>query len=271
MSAFHLSDVNIPHYVEKINSFNARAIEGYPSTLYILADYLNRHDIKLKLKAVFSSSETLYPNQREAIEQAFDCKLFDFYGTAERVVFGTECHVHNGKHLNFEYGYSEIVDDQDRLVANGTKGYLVGSSLLNKGMPLIRYKTTDITSISSDLCSCGRSMPIMENITTKAEDIIVTPEGKQVSPSVLTHPFKMINGINKSQIIQNSIDDILIKLVVESDFNVTEEKKLIESFVDRVGTSVNVRVEYVKDIPRERSGKYRWVISHVPKESLLLN
>lgn len=271
MSSFHLSDENIIHYIDKLTSFGPVAIEGYPSTLYILADYMNRNNIVVPMKAAFSSSETLLSFQKDAITKAFSCDLYDFYGLAERVVFATECNQHDGKHLNFEYGYTEIVHDDGRNVLPGEIGYLVSTSLQNYGMPLIRYKTTDITQFLTDDCQCGRHMPRIENITTKAEDIVVTPEGKMISASILTHPFKMVNGINKSQIIQEKMDQITIKLVTDERFNSTEEQSLLENFRYRVGNKIDIKIEHVTDIPRSKSGKYRWVISKVPKGQINKN
>ncbi|MEM2914925.1 MAG: hypothetical protein QXH91_05965, partial [Candidatus Bathyarchaeia archaeon] len=99
LSAFHMSDENMVYYVEKLEKFAPKVIEGYPSTLYILASYLNRKGKTLPLKAVLTSSETLFSYQKEEIERAFQCRIFDFYGLAERVVFATECSAHDGKHL----------------------------------------------------------------------------------------------------------------------------------------------------------------------------
>ena len=144
MSSFHLSDDNIIHYIDKLSSYKPAAIEGYPSTLYILAKYMNRNNIVLPMRAAFSSSETLLPFQKEEIEKAFSCNVYDFYGLAERNVFATECEFHDGKHLNFEYGYTEIVNDAGDRLEEGEKGYLVSTSLQNYGMPIIRYKTNDI-------------------------------------------------------------------------------------------------------------------------------
>ena len=268
MSSFHLNDENITHYIDKLSSCNPAAIEGYPSTLYIVAEFMNQHNIVLPMRAAFSSSETLLPFQIDAIKKAFSCNLYDFYGLAERVIFATECEFHHGKHLNFEYGYTEIVDDNGNEVAEGEKGYLVGTSLQNYGMPLIRYKTTDITQFISQECQCGRQMTRIENIKTKAEDIVVTPEGKMISASILTHPFKMVNGISKSQIIQESTDHITIKLVTNERYNTNEEGSLTENLRYRLGDGVTITIEHVRDIPRTKSGKYRWVISKVPKGQL---
>ena len=271
MSSFHLNDINMMHYVTKLNKFKPEAIEGYPSTLYIIASYLNRNNITIPLKAALTSSETLHDFQREAISKAFSCPVFDFYGLAERVVFATECLHHEGKHLNFEYGYTEILDDNDNPVPIGNKGYLVSTSLQNYGLPLIRYKTSDITSFIPETCACGRHMPRIQNISTKVEDIIVTPSGNMISSSSLTHPFKLINGIRKSQIIQDDINNIRLRIVTDSTFNDSDKNVLLDNFKYRVGSDINITVEVLDDIKSEKSGKYRWVISKVPKGQLNIN
>lgn len=264
LSSFHMSKENLPHYLQKLKTFRPVAIEGYPSTVYILAQYLMATGQTFPLKAVLTSSETLFPIQREIIEKAFECNIFDFYGLAERVLFATECDAHSGLHLNFEYGITEVVDESNSHLADGASGTIVGTSLCNFAMPFIRYKTSDISSIRKASCSCGRSMPIIEPITTKAEDIVVRPDGRMISPSVLTHPFKPMHNIEKSQIIQEDENNIRIKIVKRSGYTDADTNMLLNSFCERVGDDIKITVEFVSDIPRTASGKYRWIISKVP-------
>ena len=264
LSSFHMTIDNLRHYLDKLIKFNPVAIEGYPSTVYILARYMVANNFSLPLTAVFTSSETLYPIQRETIEKAFNCKVFDFYGLAERVIFATECEAHSGRHLNFEYGLTEIVDSADHSVEDGKTGIVVSTSLQNFGMPFIRYKTSDVSRIVKNYCSCGRNMPLFDDVTTKAEDIVVTSDGRMISPSVLTHPFKPMHNIEKSQIIQEDIKQIVIKIVKRPDYSENDTQTLLTSFKERVGSDMDVRIEFVDDIPATKSGKFRWVISKVP-------
>jgi phenylacetate-CoA ligase len=104
-------------------------------------------------------------------------------------------------------------------------------------------------------------------VTTKAEDIVVTPDGRMVSPSILTHPFKPLVQVLKSQLIQDRLDHIIVKIVPSSDFGVTDREHLIRELQLRLGSSMSIDVELVGDIPRESSGKYRWVISHLQHAS----
>jgi phenylacetate-CoA ligase len=262
-SSFHMSDDNLALYVAEIRRRRLRFLEGYPSTLFILAKHVVQSGQQLPMQAVFSSSETLHDVQRETIERAFDCRLFDFFGHAERAIFAAECEAHAGKHLAEEYGFTEVVDEEGNAVPDGQLGYLVGTSLLNHALPLLRYRTSDISALTREPCTCGRTLLRIQNIATKAEDIVVTPDGRMISPSILTHPFKPFDQISKSQVIQEKPDHIVVKIVPTSTFTQEQEQLLTAGLQQRLGPKVRVEVQLVSDIPREPSGKYRWVISKV--------
>lgn len=263
-SSFHMAEERLGHYVQEIRRRELRFLEGYPSTLFILANYLTREGVELPMVAVFTSSETLHDVQREAIEDAFDCSIFDYYGLAERVIFAAECEEHEGKHLAEEYGYTEVVDAEGNPVPDGEPGYLVGTSLHNTAMPLIRYRTDDVSRILDEgPCVCGRRLRRIADVTTKAEDIVVTPDGRFISPSILTHPFKPFDHILRSQVIQEERDHIRVKVVPSSAFTEEHERELLASLRERLGPTMRIDVERVEEIPPEPSGKFRWVISEV--------
>ncbi len=218
------------------------------------------------MQAVLTSSETLFPDQRRAIEKAFACRVFDFYGMAERAVFATECSKHKGHHLNMDYGITEFLDSRNVPVSKGQIGRIVATSLHNFAMPFIRYQTNDSCALKTQNCSCGRGFPLMEDVATKNEAIITLRDGRLVSPSVLTHPFKPMNNIVESQIIQEDIDFLVVRIVVNKNFNKNEEKLLLKSFYDRLGEEITIRIEYKDSIPRTKSGKFKWVVSKIEPE-----
>ena len=263
-SSFHLSEENLPLYVAEIRQRGIRFLEGYPSTMYILASFLLRRGQQLPMGAVFTSSETLHAVQREAFEAAFGCPVFDFYGHAERVIFAGECERHGGKHLYEEYGVTEILDDDGRPVPDDRPGMLTGTTLWNRGMPIIRYRTGDVSVRSGAECACGRGLRRLADVATKAEDIIVTPDGRFVSPSVLTHPFKPFDQLLKSQIIQDAPDHVLVKLVPSAAFTESHRQQLVAGLRLRLGQAMRIETMIVDEIPAERSGKFRWVICKLP-------
>jgi len=263
LSSFHLTEANLPYYFEKLEKDKIQYLEGYPSNIYILALYLNKINAIFPLKAILTSSETLFAFQRQVIEKAFNCKIFDFYGMAERVVFATECDQHQGHHLNLDYGITEFLDNDNQPVSCGELGHIVATSLHNFAMPLLRYKTNDSCALMHDSCSCGRAFPLMDSVATKNESIITLPDGRLLSPSVLTHPFKPMKNIIESQIIQDAVDNIRVKVVKNNKYSDNDEKVLLAGFRERVGESLRIEIEYVGSIERTKNGKFKWIISKV--------
>lgn len=264
MSSFHLRDDYLKYYIDKIVEFEPTAIEGYPSSLYILARYMESHDIKIPVTAVLSSSETLLPFQRELIESVFSCRIFDFYGMAERVVYGSECQKHSGKHLNMDYGVTEIVDTNNMPASHGRHGSIVATGLWNFAMPLIRYKTSDISAVSDVKCGCGRSFPLFDNVTTKAEDIIILRDGRLIPPSIMTHPFKTLKSVSMSQIVQEDYNHVKVYLKKNDSYNEREHNELYSGMRERLGSDVNIEIIFAPELDKNISGKFRWVISNVP-------
>jgi len=268
-SSFHLDDRFLISYIDYLRRSGIRFLEGYPSTLFILAQHLARRGEKIAMKAVFTSSETLHPIQKALIEERFECSIYDFYGHAERTIFGIECEQHGGKHIAEDFGFVEVVNAAGELVPDGEWGYLVGTSLHNRAMPMIRYRTSDVSRILVEPCSCGRTSRRMADVATKAEDLIVTPSGRMISPSSLTHPFKPFSTLKKSQVIQEREDLIVVRLVTSKSFSEENLESLRSGIVERVGPGITVKIEIVEDIPREASGKFRWVISRVSHDGQL--
>ena len=268
LSSFHLKQDNMRFYFDELARRNIQAIESYPSTLYILALHLLQTGQTFPLKTVLTLSETLFDYQRESIEAAFDCKVFDHYGMAERVVFASECDQHTGHHLNLDYGITELLDSNNEPVGDGKLGKIVATSLHNFGMPFIRYETSDASSSKTQRCSCGRGFPLIDDVTTKHESIVTLPDGRLISPSILTHPFKPMHNIAESQIVQETIDRLIVKIVKRNDYSENDEIALLTAFDERLGNQMKIKVEYVDSIPRTNNGKFRWVISKIPPSLL---
>ena len=268
-SSFHLSEQTLPIYIRELHRRKIRFIEGYPSTLFILARYLIRKGERLPLQAVLTSSETLHHVQRETLTEAFGAPVFDFYGLAERALFAGECALHGGKHLFDEYGVTELTNREGGTVAAGESGVLTGTSLWNFGMPLIRYQTSDVSRLLDAPCGCGRGLSRLADVTTKAEDIVVTPDGRFVSPSVLTHPFKPFDQILKSQIVQDAPDHVTVSIVPSADFTAEQRAQLEAGLRERLGTAMRIETRLVEAIPAEPSGKFRWVICRVSHDRMV--
>jgi phenylacetate-CoA ligase len=264
LSSFHLTEPNLPAYIDAMRRYGVEALQAYPSTVYVLARYLEQVGERFPLKWVFTSSETLLDIQRQIIEDRFACRVFDSFGLAERVAYAAECPSHEGHHLFMEYGIVELVDESGTPVPYGSHGRMVATGLHNYGMPLLRYEVGDVSAYKQTPCSCGRGLPLLDKVTTKAEDIVVTPDGRFISSSVMTHPFKPMHHIEASQIIQEARDRLVIKIVKRPAYTDRDTQILLDEMYKRLGRAIHIEVQFVPEIPRSANGKFRWVISKVP-------
>lgn len=263
LSSFHLRPEFIDLYIAELRRFKPRVLDGYPSTVYVLAKHLKNVGETLPLHAVLTSSETLFDFQREAIEESFECRVFDYFGAAERVIFAAECDRHEGHHLAPEFGVCEFLGTNGEAVPTGSLATMVATTLHNYAMPLIRYVTNDMSALRERSCSCGRALPLIDDVATKAEDLLTLRDGRLISPSVLTHPFKPLTSIAASQIVQENLDNVLVRIVPTGEFSKEHENQLISGLVERLGGNVKVRLEQVSDLEMSSGGKFKWVISKV--------
>ena len=252
-------------YIEALENFNPAYIDTYPSAISEIANYINEYNIshKIKLKAIITSSETLFDYQRKSIEKAFRCKVFDHLGSAEMVTLITQCE--NGTyHINPEFGLVEVLDANDQPVPIGSPGRLICTSLINIAMPLIRYELGDSITLSDDTCQCGRNFPVVSSIIGRTDDMIIGCDGKKIGR--LDPIFKkMKSGVKETQIIQTDTKNIIIKMVTDCNYDRKDTDDIITELKNRVGDCVQYHIEYVDHIPRTQAGKFRSVISMLEK------
>ena len=264
LSALHMRPENLPHYIAALRRFRPAALEAYPSAACLLARYLLDRGEELPLRCVLTTSETWQRSQRDLIERAFCCHVFDYYGMAERVVFGTECEAHSGLHLNTDYGITEVVDDAFNPVGPGISGRIVGTSLHSLGMPLIRYATTDMAAVRQQQCSCGRAFPLLAGFEGRSDDMVVTPDGRMIPSTALTSALDRIPGISECQIIQGEREHIVVEVVRGLSYTEADTRQLLEQLRILLGQRLRIDVQFVTEIERSSAGKFRWVISKVP-------
>jgi phenylacetate-CoA ligase len=266
-SYYHMTDNTLGLYIDALEKFKPTFIEGFPSTLLILAQYLKKADRILPLRAVFTSSEPLYAVHREQIERRFDTKIFDHYGQAERVAYATECEHHRGLHVNPEYGIVEIQKNGDP-VAPGETGEIVGTGLNNSAMPLLRYKTGDLASLGNQPCACGRKMPLLQAVEGRLADSIITKEGIMIPGNGIMGAFHGIDNIRASQVVQEDLENVIVRIVKEDrarDVNLAHLRRNLES---SLGRRIRLEFQMVESLDLEGLTKRPWVVSKVSKDGL---
>lgn len=261
-SSYHLSEETIPFYIEALESWKPVYIDSYPSAIYEIAAYINANRVKhsIRLKAVVTSSETLGEHQREAIEKAFHCAVFDQYGCVEMAVMAYQ--QKDGRYfMPPQYGIAEVLDDDDRPVKPGESGHLVCTGLLNLAMPLIRYRIGDIVKTSKEQMEGYPYVLFLDSIEGRSDDVVISSSGFRVGR--LGPAFKGVKGVSETQIIQKTRTLLQVNLVVSGEYTKATEVQIRNALMERVGAAMQIRFEYVTHIPREKNGKFKFVKSEL--------
>lgn len=260
LSSYHLAPQFIPAYLDALAEYRIRYLWGYTSSLYafaVEAIRLGRTD--LKMTVALTNAEPVFDYQREAIARAFQCPVRETYGMAEIVAAASECE-HGRLHLWNDVGIVETWDGESPAV--GATGDLICTGLLNADMPLIRYRTGDrgTLSVQDTNCACGRTLPMMDHIEGRADDMLYTTDGRRIGR--LDPVFKTHLPVIEAQIIQESFSQVRVRYVPASDFTPEAGESIIARLRDRMGP-VQVVLEPVGQIPREPNGKFRAVVCKI--------
>jgi phenylacetate-CoA ligase len=257
LSTFHLSEDMVPTYVKAIVDYKIKALVGYPSAAYVLAKSCLEHGIRVPLKAVLTTAETLDSAKKETISKAFECKVYDFYGGSERVCYIQMCE-HGSYHIIPEYALTELIraespnDDSYRIIATG---------FWNMAMPFIRYDTGDLVQPGSNTCLCGRGFPTVKKIIGRENKILTTPSGRTLGPTVLECVMENIlfamqkMPVLEGQVIQESRDVMTLEYVPLRGFGQKDADKLKSLIADNFPGDFKVNVRPVEKIGRTASGK----------------
>lgn len=237
---------------------------GHAHSLYVLAEYLRDRGAGFRPRGIIATAMVLHPWQRRVIEEVFGCPVTNRYGCEEVSLIACECEQHNGLHINADSVLVEVLRD-GRPAQPGEAGNVVVTDLTNRGMPLIRYQVGDVAVVSDRRCPCGRGLPLLERIEGREADFVVTARGELISGISLTENFALeVPGIAQIQIVQETVDRFLFRIVRSADFGPSSMQRLRELVAARFGSAAHFDCAFVESIPQAKSGKYRFCISKVP-------
>ena len=262
LNAFDLNEKKVIGFAKKLQKYKPSMIIGYANALYLFYKFVSNNQILLpSVKGIISSAETLYKYQRTLIESVSGSKIYNRFGCREVGLIASECPYHNGLHLNAENIYFEINNDK-KLKLENDMGEVIVTDLLNFGMPLIRYNMKDIVKTTNRACECGRGLPLIDKVSGRTSDMIMTKDGSFIHGEYFTHLFYGIPGIKKFQLVQKKNWSIIIE--IECDFKLDESK--FDFIKDKVKNTVpnnDVILKIVDKINVPASGKHQFTISEI--------
>lgn len=262
-SSFDLNDKYMDEIVTGLNNFKPKYLRGYASSIYLFAKHIKDKDLTIDFdpKGVFTTAEVLFDYQRKLIEEVFGSKVFNQYGLNDGGVSAFECEMHKGLHVDMIRSIMEVVDENGNQLEAGTEGHILATSLHNYAMPFIRYDSGDLGLLSNEWCECGRNTPLLEKIIGRVSDFIYTPKGTKIHGEFFSHIFWKFDWIKQFQIVQRKVDEVIVKIVPESEAMVNESdlEKLKKIILNRAGR-INLIVEIVNTIETTKAGKWKFIV-----------
>jgi phenylacetate-CoA ligase len=250
VSSFHLTPDALPEILRTIRAFRPHAVEGWTSSLTLLAARIRDAGERLPVQAVITSSETISTLQRELMGTVFEAPIVDHYGQTERVAMAGTCEA-GGYHVFPDYGIVELLPGEDG------RAEIVGTPLHNWGFPLLRYRTGDLVdSAPSDPCPCGRAFPRLGAIAGRSEDAFVAADGRLIPlPSTVVDDLV---GIDEAQIAQLAPGRFEVRVVPGRGFDAAANRTQVLRNIERlIGPGQDVTISRMDRIPRSGSGKLR--------------
>lgn len=254
-SSFHITEKNAEYYVNSLNRFKPQALDGFFTCMIDIANYIERHNIKLKFQpvAIFPTSETLTQPGRDLLERVFKCKVYDQYASSEGAPFVTECEEQQ-LHIELASGvFEHFGEDSDEVLV---------TSFTTHGTPLIRYRIGDAMQFSTDLkCQCRMQSPLVESIQGRRLDFLYTAEGAKINAGNVANLFKnMPNALIRAQTQQSKLGEIIVLLEVDQKvYKKKYDDLLREEFKQKFDSTTDIIIKHVDEIPRESSGKFRMI------------
>lgn len=265
LPAFEMSDAKLDGFIERIRVRRPKMLFGYPSALSHIAQHANRRGVRmdgLGIKVAFCTSERLYAHQRELIESTFGCPVANGYGSRDAGFIAHQCPA-GGMHLTAEDVVVEIVDSAGQVVPAGESGEIVVTHLATREFPFIRYRTGDVATLDTGACACGRGLPMLKEIQGRTTDFVVARDGTVMHGLALIYVLRDLPQVGGFRVVQESLELTRVQVVPGAGFDDATVERIQRGLSARLGAGVSVEVEQVDEIPPEKSGKYRYIVSKV--------
>lgn len=267
---------NTKKLVTMMQDFGVTGIMCTPSYLLHIAEVIEEMGVKdkIKLKAAICGAEPWTDKMRLQIEQKLGIRAHDIYGLSEVMGPGVacDCEYHKGLHISEDYYLPEIVAQGTyEQLPDGEVGELVFTNLQKEGIPLIRYRTKDLTSITHERCECGRTTARIAKFRGRSDDMLII-RGVNVFPSQIENALLELGGVTPHYMMivdrVNNLDTLEVQVEVDEQFFSDEvkemeklTKKIASSIQHAIGLAVKVKLVAPKTLERN-DGKSKHVIDN---------
>jgi len=274
-SVIPISGGNTVRQIQLMHDFGSTVLACTPSYALFLAEAIQESGIKredLKLRVGVFGAEPWTENMRREIEDKLRIKAIDIYGLSEVIGPGvaSECMIQEGLHINEDHFFPEVIDPKTlNVLSSGSTGELVFTTITKEGLPLIRYRTRDLTRLTYDTCKCGRTMVRMEKCLGRSDDMLII-RGVNLFPSQVESVLLEMNEIKPHYLLivdrVNNLDTLELKVEVDEAFfqdKISQLESLRQKLQNNLESSLGLGIKVTLVEPKmiERSeGKSQRVI-----------
>ena len=268
-----ISAGNTRRQLQLMSDFGSTVLACTPSYALHLADALSEFGYSLsdmKLKTGVFGAEPFSENMRLELEKKWGIKAFDIYGLSEIMGPGVanDCEFHDGLHIHEDHFFPEVVDPKTKEpLPDGQQGELVFTTLTKEGIPLLRYNTHDLTTLTRERCECGRTLVRMKKITGRSDDMLII-RGVNLFPSQIeqvllemgetsAHYMLYVDRENNLDILELKVELDETKMVDTIKDLMSLSRKIEHSLHSALGLSVKVTLVEPKSIPRSEGKAVR--------------
>lgn len=235
----------------------------YPSLVAEMARLsLRRGDRPRGLREVRTLAESLAPDLRQLVRDAWDVPLTDLYSASETGYLALQCPEYPHYHVQSENVLLEVLDDAGRPCAPGEVGRIVVTPLHSFAMPLVRYDIGDYAEVGEP-CGCGRGLPVLRRIMGRVRNMLVTADGRRYWPVFGTRAIMDAAPVLQHQFVQKSVGLVEARLVVAAPLAPEQERAFVERVRSQLPAGIELRVVYCERLERGASGKFEDFVSEV--------
>ena len=259
----------LPELVAKLNDYQPEIIVTYPSFARRLAEEQEAGRLRIRPDRIASTAEVLTKDVRARVLKALAARMLDSYGTTEAGLLGTECDAANGIHIAEDVLVYEVVDQDGRRLPEGMSGARVlVTNLCNRLLPLIRYEISDIATLDSAPCRCGRPYARVTAIDGRREDYMTLRAVQggtiRIHAGRLRAPLAGVPGLRQFQVAPGA-ERVTLRMSVRHDADAEAVRKsaarITRNVLNNLGADVVVAAELVDAVERAGTGaKERLVV-----------
>jgi len=251
--------------IEMINAFRPDVIVGFGAYIGAIFRFATENDVEIfPPRLVQYGGDTLQPPERRLLEEDYGIVVLSAFQACEALNIAFQCEERRGFHISLDQVAVRVVDSEGHDVEPGVSGNLVISNLTNRATVLLNYQLGDRVTLARELCRCGRTLPLIETLDGRSEDLILRPGGELAHESVILSQLYDAPGLILLQLEQLALQEFVLRVVSRRDVEWAETERYLDRTLCAVlgaGEEVSLTIERVDDIPLEPSGKFKAIRS----------